>query len=152
MSDLDDINHNVQLGNLGQIAGRIQQSELIRQQEELLDFKRKEHEERKRKSELPKCPAYQSSVEKKSTVCPQCGLRITVFKIDSFWSSVQICATKNLGQVIQSTVSSLTKLQTEPIQKLSVIVKKLSHHSTYYYGLFRLSRAFVTLWYSMVRL
>ena len=102
MSDLDDLNHNQQLGNLGSIIGRAQQREIIRQNEELLDLKRKEEDLRKqeeqRKSVLPLCPDCKLLVEKDAKVCANCGLQIVTIQLSCLSSRCYAFSRKTIRE------------------------------------------------------
>ena len=73
MTDLDDLNRNLQIGNLGNLAGMAQRDKLIRQQAEIQN---KLAWEQHRLDGLPKCPKCKKPVEKNSTLCPSCQTEI----------------------------------------------------------------------------
>ena len=121
MSDLDDLNHNQQLGNLGSIIGREQQREIIRQNEELLDLKRKEEDLRKqeeqRKSVLPLCPDCKLLVEKDAKVCANCGLQIVTIQLSCLSSRCYAFSRKTIREDLAKKVNELQSVQSNSYLK-----------------------------------
>jgi hypothetical protein len=83
MTDLNDLNRNIALGNL---AGLAQHREAMQRQNEIAGLLRQQEQEKERQRRLPKCPKCKLPVEVGAELCPSCRTEIVVTPLlSSHW-------------------------------------------------------------------
>lgn len=128
MADLDDLNRNLQLGNLGQLAGMAQRRQIMQQQEEIASHLREQQREQNRLKKLPNCPDCKSPVEEKSKVCAKCGLRIITVNFSSLSQRWLAFPIEKIAESISDTVAQLQKEQvrcSEQLRHNATLLRKL---------------------------
>jgi hypothetical protein len=130
MTDINDLNRNVALGNLASLA---QHREAMRQQQEIAEALKKQERERDYQKSLPKCPKCRSPVEPLAERCPSCRTDIVITKSlasdfckQQLGHSYGVFAEENARNRVTDLVQGLVSNQSSLYQEAKALIERIS--------------------------
>ena len=128
MADLDDINKNIQLGNLGKLVDLQQRREQITQDAEILDELKKTNTEKARLAALPKCPFCKKPCEHSAILCGTCRSEIAYLPKTRV-SSARFVPKAEFQEALKEEVNRLVDNAFQFLKTIKSHVKSMSKYS-----------------------